>query len=37
VEALTLAAGQFCLLPAELDKTELFAKSDTCLLCVEAK
>jgi mannose-6-phosphate isomerase len=37
VESVMLAAGQFCLLPAELDKTELFAKTDTGLLCVEAK
>jgi len=35
-DAVTLAAGQFCLLPAELDKTELAANADTSLLRVEA-
>jgi mannose-6-phosphate isomerase len=36
MEAVTLAAGQFSLLPAELDKTELVASADTSLLRVEA-
>jgi mannose-6-phosphate isomerase len=34
--AVTLDAGQFCLIPAELEKTEVTAKSDTSLLRVEA-
>jgi mannose-6-phosphate isomerase len=36
-DPVTLAAGQFCLLPAELKKTELLANAETSLLCVEAK
>lgn len=32
----TLEAGQFCLIPAELEKTDVTAKSDTSLLRVEA-
>ena len=35
-DAITLAAGQFCLLPAELERTELLASADTSLLRVEA-
>lgn len=34
-DAVTLAAGQFCLLPAELEKTELISDADTSLLRVE--
>lgn len=35
-DAVTLAAGQFCLVPAELKQTELIAKTGTSLLRVEA-
>ena len=31
-----LSAGQFCLIPASLDRTKILAKSDAALLCVEA-
>jgi mannose-6-phosphate isomerase len=31
-----LSAGQFCLVPASLERTEVFAKSDAALLRVEA-
>jgi mannose-6-phosphate isomerase len=34
--ALLLSAGQFCLIPASLERTELLAKSDAALLRVEA-
>lgn len=34
--SVTLNAGQFCLVPAELEKTEISATSDTSLLRVEA-
>lgn len=32
----TLEAGQFCLIPAELEKTEVTARADTAILRVEA-
>jgi mannose-6-phosphate isomerase len=35
-ETVNLSAGQFCLVPAVLERTELFAKSDASLLHVEA-
>ena len=35
--ALLLSAGQFCLIPASLERTEILAKSDAALLRVEAK
>ncbi|MGA2853823.1 MAG: type I phosphomannose isomerase catalytic subunit [Verrucomicrobiota bacterium] len=35
--ALLLSAGQFCLIPASLEQTEILAKSDAALLRVEAK
>ena len=35
-ETVNLSAGQFCLVPAILERTELFAKSDASLLRVEA-
>ena len=35
--ALLLIAGQFCLIPASLERTEVLAKSDAALLRVEAK
>jgi mannose-6-phosphate isomerase class I len=35
-ETVNLSAGQFCLVPASLERTELFAKSDASLLRVEA-
>jgi mannose-6-phosphate isomerase len=34
--ALLLSAGQFCLIPASLERTEFLAKSDAALLRVEA-
>jgi mannose-6-phosphate isomerase len=34
--SVNLLAGQFCLVPASLEKTEILAKSDTVLLHVEA-
>jgi mannose-6-phosphate isomerase len=34
--ALLLSAGQFCLIPASLERTEVLAKSDAALLRVEA-
>jgi mannose-6-phosphate isomerase len=35
-ETVNLSAGQFCLIPASLERTEILAKSDTALLHVEA-
>jgi mannose-6-phosphate isomerase len=35
-EILNLSAGQFCLIPASLDRTEILAKSDAALLRVES-
>jgi mannose-6-phosphate isomerase len=35
-ETVNLSAGQFCLIPASLEQTEILAKSDAVLLCVEA-
>jgi mannose-6-phosphate isomerase len=35
--ALLLSAGQFCLIPASLQRTEILAQSDAALLRVEAK
>ena len=35
-ESVSLSAGQFCLVPACLERTEVLAKSDTDLLRVEA-
>jgi hypothetical protein len=35
-EAVNLSAGQFCLVPASLEWTEILAKSDAALLRVEA-
>ena len=34
--AVNLSAGQFCLIPASLERTEILAKSDAALLRVEA-
>ena len=34
--ALLLSAGQFCLIPASLERTEILAKSDAALLLIEA-
>ena len=34
--ALLLSAGQFCLIPASLERTEILAKSESVLLRVEA-
>ncbi len=34
--AVSLSAGQFCLIPASLERTEILAKSDAALLRVEA-
>jgi mannose-6-phosphate isomerase len=34
-ETLNLSAGQFCLIPACLERTEILAESDASLLCVE--
>ncbi|HEY1717586.1 MAG TPA: type I phosphomannose isomerase catalytic subunit [Verrucomicrobiae bacterium] len=34
-ETVNLSAGQFCLIPASLERTEILAKSDAALLCVE--
>jgi mannose-6-phosphate isomerase len=34
-ETANLSAGQFCLIPASLERTEVFAKSDAALLHVE--
>ncbi|HEY4952123.1 MAG TPA: hypothetical protein VII71_01905, partial [Verrucomicrobiae bacterium] len=31
-----LSAGQFCLIPASLERTEILAKSDAALLRIEA-
>jgi mannose-6-phosphate isomerase len=36
LETVNLSAGQFCLIPASLERTEILAKSDTALLRVEA-
>ncbi len=35
--ALLLNAGQFCLIPASLERTEVLAQSDAALLRVEVK
>jgi mannose-6-phosphate isomerase len=35
-ENVNLSSGQFCLIPASLERTEIFAKSDAALLRVEA-
>jgi mannose-6-phosphate isomerase len=35
-EIVNLSAGQFCLIPASLERTEILAKSNTALLRVEA-
>jgi mannose-6-phosphate isomerase len=35
-EVVSLSAGQFCLIPASLERTEIMAKSDVALLRVEA-
>ncbi|HEY5296989.1 MAG TPA: type I phosphomannose isomerase catalytic subunit [Verrucomicrobiae bacterium] len=35
-EIANLSAGQFCLIPASLKRTEILAKSEATLLCVEA-
>jgi mannose-6-phosphate isomerase len=35
-EVVSLSAGQFCLIPASLERTEILAKSDAALLRVEA-
>ena len=35
-ETVNLSAGQFCLIPASLERTEIFAESDAALLRVEA-
>jgi mannose-6-phosphate isomerase len=35
-ETVNLSAGQFCLIPGSLERTEIFAKSDSTLLRVEA-
>jgi mannose-6-phosphate isomerase len=35
-EAVSLCAGQFCLIPASLERTEILAKSDAAILRVEA-
>jgi mannose-6-phosphate isomerase len=35
-DKMTLGAGQFCLIPASLEKAEITAKTDTALLRVEA-
>jgi mannose-6-phosphate isomerase len=35
-EIVNLSAGQFCLIPASLERTEILAKSDAALLRVEA-
>jgi mannose-6-phosphate isomerase len=35
-ETVNLSAGQFCLIPASLERTEILAKSDVALLRVEA-
>jgi mannose-6-phosphate isomerase class I len=34
--AVEMSAGQFSLIPASLERTEILAKSDAALLCVEA-
>ena len=34
--SVNLSAGQFCLIPASLEQTEILAKSDAALLRVEA-
>jgi mannose-6-phosphate isomerase len=35
-ETVNLSAGQFCMIPASLERTQILAKSDATLLCVEA-
>jgi mannose-6-phosphate isomerase class I len=35
-ETVNLSAGQFCLIPASLERTEILAKSDAAILQVEA-
>jgi mannose-6-phosphate isomerase len=35
-ETVNLSAGQFCLIPASLERTEILAKSDSTLLRIEA-
>ena len=35
-DVVNLSAGQFCLIPAILERTEIMAKSDAALLRIEA-